>query len=314
MTKNRVYGENVIVRIMSNDGVVPYILDFDSIEIQSMTSVKTFKAIGKKVNRHQSYNTGYKITLTRAKRDNHLQALINWNDYHIQKGLEPPLFMIDYIINHNYKLDKVNYPEELNIDEFTPNNIKRVQKDKNPFSEVKSLTDKVILVGNTAIRRNEAIAKIQDATLELSKKANYVNNIANGAKKLFSQANSQRLEDRASYKALMATAKSMSGGGFTENYQYVNCEIGEFTSSDAVRTNSMETIVIYASHKNNLNDDNRYDDEYLENNIKLEHEKKVKEEVSSSIDNLSDTYKLNYQKIIEDSLRASFEQIYGNLF
>lgn len=314
MTKNRIYGENVIVRIMSNNGITPYILDFDSIEIQSMTTVRTFKAIGKKVNRHQSYNTGYKISLTRAKRDNHLQALINWNDYHIQKGLEPPLFMLDYIVNHTYNISKVDYAEELNIDEFTPNNIRRESKDKNPFQSVKSLTDSALVIANNFTRRNKSIAKLQDAVIDVAKKANFVNTVLDKAKNLFNDDNNIRLEDTARYKELMETAKTMSGNNFKENYQYMNCEIGEFTSSDTIRTNSMETIVLYASHKNNLNDTNIFDDEYLENNIKLEHEKKVKEDIGRSSINLSETYKLDHQKIIENSLKTSYEQMFGNIF
>jgi len=314
MTKNRVYGENVIVRIMSSDGVTPYILDFDSIEIQSMTTVRTFKAIGKKVNRHQSYNTGYKITLTRGKRDNHLQALINWNDYHIQKGLEPPLFMIDYIVNHTYQVKDVIYAEELNIDEFTPNNIRKSSKNKSEFSNLRSLTDASLLIAKNAIRRNEAIAKVQDLVVDISKKASYVNNLASSAKNLFNDKSNQRLEDTAEYKRLMALAKTMSGNGFKENFQYMNCEIGEFTSSDAIRTNSMETIVLYSSHRNNLNDDNLFDDGYIVKNMKLEHTRKTEEQSKELIDNLNDVYKLDYQKIIQESLKASFEKMYGNLF
>lgn len=312
MSKNRIYGEDVIVRLMSNNGIIPYILDFDSIEIQSLTNVKTYKAIGKKVNRHQSINTGYKITLTRAKRDNHLQALINYNDYHIQKGLEPPLFSIDYIVNHNFKVGNINYNEELNIESSEPNNIKKAPRDRSN-QKLSGLTDNALYLANNFLRRNQSIAELQNKTKDTIKDAKKIKGAVNYVKNLFNDTSNIRMEDLKLYKEAKEQADSISGEGFKENYHYKNCQIGEFTSSDTIRTNSLETITLYASHKDNLNDDNMYDDYYIESKMKLQYLQYTGEIAEGSKAKVNNTSQPNYQKIITDSLLMSFEEMYGNL-
>lgn len=312
MTKNRVYGEQVLVRVMSNNGQHPYILDFDSIEIQSFTINKSYKGIGKKVTRTQSINTGYKIVLTRAKRDNYLQALINYNDFHIQKGLEPPVFMIDYIINHNYSEKSINYESELNDNFKTPNpyQLKPIERPSN------ALTDTIFKVAETALRRNQFIAKLQDSVRDVSKKANTVNNLINTVQDIFTP-NNKNIKDTEEYKKMMELNAKLAGESFKENYKYLNCTIGEFSSNDSPRNNSVETITLYATHRDNFNDNNIYEDEYMVEKVKTDSIDRTNNHIDLSIYNNNknnNPTSPNIEKAFRDSMYSSFEEIYGNLF
>lgn len=110
MSKNRVYGNQVIVRLLTNIGNVPVCIDFDEISIKSKTANKTNRSIGKKIDSNQLQSSGYEITLTRSKRDNYIQSLSQFLDNQIHSGFNAVQFKIEHVTEHNYSAIK-NVPE-----------------------------------------------------------------------------------------------------------------------------------------------------------------------------------------------------------
>lgn len=108
MSKQRSFGQDVIVRLSSADGRTNFIIDFDSINVSSLTEGKIKKGIGKRVGRPQSNSSGYKVTLSRTKRDNYLESLVQMNDYYLNSGLDQPIFSLTHTINHPYYTTSIN--------------------------------------------------------------------------------------------------------------------------------------------------------------------------------------------------------------
>ena len=309
MTKNRIYGEDVLVRIMSNDGSVPYILDFDTIEINSLTNVRTYKAIGKRVSKHQSINTGYKITLTRAIRDNYLDALIGHNDYHIQKGLEPPLYMIDYTINHGYKIEDINYENELD-DSFSQSAPKQKIEVQNPITS--NLAKKIAGIAGTVANLNPVTANIKNQLVQGSKIIQTGANLIKAGVNLFNSINPAKIQNNATYLQAMRDNSPLTGDGFKQNWQYKNCSIGDFSSTSSPRTNSMQTIVIYATNRDNLNDNNFYDDQYMVEKMKLHHINNTNQIIDKRVKSI-DNQAPEIINAVKNSFIKAFEEMYGDL-
>jgi hypothetical protein len=109
MSKNRTFGENVRVRLFAEDGITPLVIDFDTITLEQLNKNKTNRAIGKKKSGHQTYNDdGWKIVLTRSKRDNYIQSLIHYHEMALEKGLNPPKYTVQHITTHTYNVTNVN--------------------------------------------------------------------------------------------------------------------------------------------------------------------------------------------------------------
>lgn len=112
MSKNRIYGEDVVVRLLSSDGLTPYILEFDEIQVSDESKNKTYKAIGKKISTNQCYDTGYKIVLSRTKRDNQVTSLLKLRDSALNRGLPVPTFTVEKITTHTYSSLSINPLQE----------------------------------------------------------------------------------------------------------------------------------------------------------------------------------------------------------
>lgn len=116
MSRAKVFGEDITIRLLSDDESTPLILDFDACEIASLRTNKMYKAIGKRISKPHSSTSGYKIILTRAKRDNYIEALTQYLDFFAEKGLDFPTFTVERIVNYQYAKSEIN-PEN----EFTKN-------------------------------------------------------------------------------------------------------------------------------------------------------------------------------------------------
>lgn len=112
MSKNRIYGEDVVVRLLSSDGLTPYILEFDEIQVSDESKNRSYKAIGKKISTNQCYDTGYKIVLSRTKRDNQITSLLKLRDSALNRGLPVPTFTVEKITTHTYSSLSINPLQE----------------------------------------------------------------------------------------------------------------------------------------------------------------------------------------------------------
>lgn len=108
MSKSRTFGQDVRVRLYDSNHVTPYIIDFDSIEVESLNESLRKKAIGKKIWNSQTINSGYKVRLSRAKRDNYNQSIQGMIDLLINNGYKAPKFCIEEIVTHPYAVDAIN--------------------------------------------------------------------------------------------------------------------------------------------------------------------------------------------------------------
>lgn len=317
MTVNRIYGQDVLVRLFSNDGITPYIVDFDTIEINSLTTTQSYKGIGRKLQKHQSINSGYKIVLTRAKRDNHLQALVHFNDYHIQKGLEQPFFKLDYIVNHTYNIKNYNVIKRLsgNQDPLFSSTKNIVMNDGTNFKIPSLLTNLVANGAEALLKKNDGIKQAIDTVKDGKKLIDGIGTKVKAITKLFQDSASRTIYTQPLYQELKARINFLppdAKDNFVEEYYYNNCVIGEFSSSDRVNENSIETITLYATDKNIMSEDNFYDDKYMMESF----EEQLNTELKKNQDNIIKIVDQKQSNILDDikkNFNKTLEEIYGNL-
>lgn len=272
MTRAKVFGEDVLITLKSNDTLTPLILDFDSCEVTSLRQNHSYKSISKKVTRTISASTGYKIVLTRAKRDNYIEAISQYIDFFTQRGLEPPLFSLERVVNMQYGVDEIIPQseffgqEERQIQQRANEAIKRSQASaeakKNQLlrigGEIANLaTNNIPAVANANRKIGQTLNQIQNAQNNLSSfisKATALNP--------FSPANAMddpewiAIDREAQFNnSFIRTMQSI--------YVYQNCSIAEETFSDKSRELTDEKITLYASSRLNLSTINDYDDTYL---------------------------------------------------
>jgi len=163
MSKQVVTGEQVIVRLSSQDGLIPLVLDFDSIDVEPKQENETYRGIGKTISQNQNKTTGYKIKLTRPKMDHYLKDLMLYIDLCLENGINAPKFTVTEIVTHSYSptgfIPEIEFNEALN----------------NPFSNVPAFLSPVTnLISNNPITGfvNGAIGAVKN-TLALSTKANF---------------------------------------------------------------------------------------------------------------------------------------------
>lgn len=75
--KARVYGEDVVVRLYNDEFTQPFVIDFDSIKVSKIVDSKNYKTINKNLTTHHPIFNGWRVELTRAKRDNYLDEFVD---------------------------------------------------------------------------------------------------------------------------------------------------------------------------------------------------------------------------------------------
>jgi len=164
MSKQVVTGEQVIVRLSSQDGLIPLVLDFDSIDIEPKQDNDTYRGIGKTISQNQTKTTGYKIKLTRPKMDHYLREIQYFIDFCLENGITAPKFTVTELITHTYS--GTGFIPEVEFNEAIINN---------PFSNLPSfLSPLTNLASNNPVTGfvNGAIGAIKN-TLALSQKPNF---------------------------------------------------------------------------------------------------------------------------------------------
>ena len=244
MSKNRVYGEDVLVSLWNQDRTTPLIVDFDEIRDEAQVQNKLYKGISKRVHQNQSYNSGYALTLTRSKRDNYLTTLIDFNNWCIQRGLIPPKFAIEVVVTYTYSVNNIDPNKEFD----------GAYKDLfNSFNKFTDTIKDVKAEYNKYIGQAQAIAgKI--ATPDQLKALYGVNSVANNVNNLINKSLGGFETLKGIYEATLPP--------FTERYVYYNCGIKANSSGHKPKENSVETIEFNSSYRVNMSDKNQYTDNH----------------------------------------------------
>jgi hypothetical protein len=164
MSKQVVTGEQVIIRLSSQDGLIPLVLDFDSIDVEPKHDNDTYRGIGRTISQNQTKMTGYKIKLTRPKLDHYLRELMYHIDMCLESGLTAPKFTVSEVITHTYS--GTGFIPEVEFNEAILSN---------PFQNTPAfLNPATNLLSNNPVTGfvNSAIGAIKN-TLALSDKSNF---------------------------------------------------------------------------------------------------------------------------------------------
>lgn len=287
MTRNKVFGEDVLIRLISDDTQKPLIIDFDSSEINSLRQNKSYKAIGKRVMKPHSHTSGYKIILSRVKRDNYIDALTQYLDHFAERGLEYPTFTVERIVNFTYSAD------ELTKKEFEPvdyndlnfqNGLKQIaeQKKQHEASLIKKRNNllnsafvNAMPLINYAVNNNQlaqntlnSVSQINKGIQQLNNLSSSISNNVNQAMNLYNQLNifepEPTKEDNFEYQMILQKMREHNNfETFKTIYHYKNCTISDESFSDKPKEFTEEKITLYSSNRINLSPDNDYDDKYL---------------------------------------------------
>lgn len=244
MGKPRIFGEQVVVKVLSSDGSTPFIIDFDTCDITSLSSIKSFKGIGKRIPKHQTVTNGWKISLTRNKRDNALQALVHHIDMLVESGRSSPEFVIEHTTTHFAPTIDTEYV---------------LGKDLN-----KTKTDDIYTKLQNIETRIESLPII----------GNYVGQFINNGKNFAERANQVagnigKLGASAINSLIGATVE-----GITETYIYHYCAIAEPTSVDKRTDETSETIVFYSGTRTSKTVKNTYEDTHLAGQMLIDYDNK----------------------------------------
>lgn len=270
MSRAKVFGEDVTIRLLSDDESTPLILDFDMCEIASLRTNKMYKAIGKRISKPHSSTSGYKIVLTRAKRDNYIEALTQYLDFFAEKGLDFPTFTVERIVNYQYSVKELNPENEFNNIKDKPNegfNGSRTLNDliKAKEEAKKTKQDRALLNVATLLLPN-AILGLQQGKQRYETFKNQLNNTANFINNTFYDNVGEELENREEIKLLRENIKKHNNFEvFQSKTLYKNCTIVEETFSDKPKEITEERFVLYSSNRINLSEENQYEDTYLSN-------------------------------------------------
>jgi len=269
MSRAKVFGEDITIRLLSDDESTPLILDFDACEIASLRTNKMYKAIGKRISKPHSSTSGYKIILTRAKRDNYIEALTQYLDYFAEKGLDFPTFTVERIVNYQYSKKEINPNDEFNgSKESKPSegfNGSRTLNDliKAKEEAKKAKSDRALLNVATMLLP-EAILGLQQGKQKYETFKNQLNNTANFINNTFYNTVPEELENREEIKLLRENIKKNNDFEvFQSKTLYKNCTIVEETFSDKPKEITEERFVLYSSNRVNLSENNEYEDTYL---------------------------------------------------
>lgn len=297
MSKNRVYGEDVLVSLWNHNKTVPLIIDFDEIRDESQVQNKLYKGISKRVHQNQSYNSGFALTLVRAKRDNYLTTLVDFNNWCIQRGLIPPKFAIEVVVTYTYSVNNIDPSKEFG----------GAYKDLfNSFNKFKDVIGDVKAEYNKYIGQAQSIAgKI--ATPEQLKSLYKVNSFGTEINNLIDKSLGGLNTLKGVYEATLPP--------FTERYVYYNCGIKTNSSGHKPHENSIEQIEFNSSYRVNLSDKNSYTDKHIEDLWydlveNMENETKAKDRGNLAISNNIQMNK-NYNQLLQqhlDDIRGLYDQ------
>lgn len=270
MTRAKVFGEDITIRLLSDDESTPLILDFDMCEIASLRTNKMYKAIGKRISKPHSSTSGYKIVLTRAKRDNYIEALTQYLDFFAEKGLDFPTFTVERIVNYQYSVKELNPENEFNNIKDKPiegfnggRTLNDLIKAKEEAKKAKS--DRALLNVATLLLP-EVILGLQQGNQRYETFKNQLNNTANFINNTFYNNVGEELENREEIKLLRENIKKHNNFEvFQSKTLYKNCTIVEETFSDKPKEITEERFVLYSSNRINLSEENQYEDTYLSN-------------------------------------------------
>jgi len=256
MSKPRIFGQQVTVRLLNSKGDVPYLVTFDSIDISDMSETKTFKSIGKNRIQSETISKGYRITLNRTKRDNALIAFSNHISMMVEKGLASPEFSIEYTVNH--------YVENMDVDYIIDDKTNGV----NLFQQALNFIGTKVggIVGNA---------------LEVA---------GDEAKENFNKASDFVADARRAISPLTHLASDIANiffrkDGFKEKIILKNCTKGEMRTGVSSHNEVVEeSLTLTASHIVVDSDSGEYEDGYLPENF-------IKDYVSKFVNqNIDDGY------------------------
>lgn len=350
MTRAKVYGEDVKIRLLSEDTSTPLILDFDMCDIASLRQNKMYKAIGKRVSKPHSVTSGYKITLTRAKRDNYLEALTQYLDFFIERGLDFPTFTIERTVFYQY--DK----KELNSNaEFFQSEIKQNNSNTDFLEAQQELKRRAEFIKEATARKNDRKLRVlsamasnylpkavdalknsstnsQKAFNSLTQKFEPVNNLITNALKITSDISNynkalqgvlsdfnNELEvdplDTPEYKKLLEEIKKHNNFEvFQSKILYKNCTIVEETFTDKPKEVTEEKFILYSSNRINVSDINEYEDKYLSSyftNMEKERNARKSDLILKGSENIS---KSNIGSALNQLVKLAYQDTNGDNF
>lgn len=320
MSKNLVVGQDILIQIVSDDILYPFITEFDECDINSLRKDGIYKSIGKRVIKTHSQSSGYKISLTRAKRDNYLDSLIQFVDQFTERGLEPPTFSV--IVQTNF-----TYPES-ELNPFNDSSLQVVSRKQNQYQDdfklkqrsralefginlTKTVSNQLINLARTN-EQTKIIAQSFDNAVGL---INAGSNAYNVAKSIISKYNDLfgdniKMEDLPEYKTLINQIKIYNesiGELFKTVYVYKGCSLSNDSTSHRVREYSVDKLSMIASTKVNLSpinstDDNefkKYFNNYLQERLLKQGEVAFGKEYFIDNQILNDRFIKNYKIRIE---------------
>ena len=281
MTRNKIFGEDVVVRLISDDLSFPLVLDFDTDDISSLRQNKVYKAIGKRSIKPHTISSGYKIVLTRAKRDNYLQTLIQYHDFFIERGLEPPTFTVERIVLHSYGSDELNAKNEFfkqELKQQTSLNMSIESSEKLFNQREKQIADRTNQIISNTI--NRYLPKVALNKLTIERNVNGFLNVINDIQNQISELNPFNIEvpfeqRRDVFEISQKIKEQNNFPLFKERTLYRNCMLAEDSFADKPHEFTEEKIIFYASNKVDLSDENDYQDVYLKEILTNQYKDKI---------------------------------------
>lgn len=251
MSKPRLFGEQVVVKVLNHEGLAPFIIDFDTCDITSLSKIHSFKGIGRQIPKHQTINDGWKISLTRNKRDNALQSFIHHIDMLLEAGCSSPEFQVEHIVMHFAPTIDKEYV--LGKDSPVKDKESIYENFKNITSKISSLP-KLNIIGNSTF--NTTVNAVLDDTKRYTQNAQ---NFLGSAESYLAQAKGIGLN----YVNQIANIMGEQVEGMAEIYTYHFCAIAEPTISNKRNEEIGETLVLYSGTRTSKTVTNVFEDTYM---------------------------------------------------
>ena len=212
MSTTRVYGQQVIVKLFDASNRQSFLVEFDSISIDRIQNNQQYKTIGKSMAKHHEIINGYRIELSRSKRDSFLDEFIDLCDKIIISKFNP--------LNISLRKQTIfSNTKQVNFNQFEES------EDNRQFNALLSLALRKSLGGQQIANLN-ALA----------------NNLALSASSAFSSANEA---------IALATSLQRLNDLYVETKNFYDCSIAGFTDNvDGQKSLNEQKLILNCSHSN----------------------------------------------------------------
>ncbi len=240
MSKARVYGEQVLIELWDAKRNAPLVVEFDSFDYKMIVeSEESYRTVGKSATSHSMKFGGWELTLTRQKRDNHLDELVEYLQAMSMNRRMYTQLTVQKTTKHSFSVETMDEIQE------AMSQAKKINSSDNYSAEQRFEQENLV-------NKKKGAAILEGFAVGLADKAFG----GNTGKQLL-----QGYEDVRNKLADILNAVDTAPlyvNPFKERIVYFDCTITAFSGNDAPKKESEQTITLKGTYLRSFTTENAF--------------------------------------------------------